>query len=294
VTTAKTLAVRAVFSYFVTLPYPPTDRSRYTQPVSKPREVDFKYLDGNIDVNAAMATFVEAQRKAEQEAVAGNGVNAVREIGYDGKMRNLAYSFEYGPVHFLIFSAEHDFTEGSQQYEFMQKDLKSVDRERTPWVIIAAHRPIYCTSIGCSLYDNHRQYMDTSLRKSVEPLMTKYKVDVGLWGHVHTYERTCAIDNYVCNEDENGSPVNVIIGMAGHVYNRQWAPFAGTVDRQGKVHNLTEVKSDFHHSQPDWAVFRTMTFGYTHFVANATHFDFKFYGNKKMTVHDHFTLVKKH
>ena len=33
------------------------------------------------------------------------------------------YSFDYGPVHFLSYSSEHDFGEGSEQWKFMQGDL---------------------------------------------------------------------------------------------------------------------------------------------------------------------------
>ena len=31
------------------------------------------------------------------------------------------------------------------QLEWLEKDLKTVDRERTPWVALMAHFPIFCT-----------------------------------------------------------------------------------------------------------------------------------------------------
>lgn len=32
-----------------------------------------------------------------------------------------------------------------RQHEFLEKDLKAVDRNKTPWVITLAHRPFYCS-----------------------------------------------------------------------------------------------------------------------------------------------------
>ncbi|XWS07576.1 hypothetical protein CRYUN_Cryun41cG0000700 [Craigia yunnanensis] len=43
------------------------------------------------------------------------------------------YSIEQGSVHFTAISTEHDWTEQSEQYEWMKKDMASVDRSKTPW-----------------------------------------------------------------------------------------------------------------------------------------------------------------
>lgn len=53
------------------------------------------------------------------------------------------YSVNVGLVHFLQISTEQEFWPGSEQYEFIQKDLESVDRSATPWVIAGFHRPLY-------------------------------------------------------------------------------------------------------------------------------------------------------
>jgi len=52
------------------------------------------------------------------------------------------YSFEYGLAHYTVFSTEHDFTKGSRQYAWLEKDLQSVDRSITPWLILVGHRPM--------------------------------------------------------------------------------------------------------------------------------------------------------
>ena len=46
------------------------------------------------------------------------------------------YSFDYGSVHFTVMSSEHNFTAGSPQYEWLEKDLASVNRSVTPWIVV--------------------------------------------------------------------------------------------------------------------------------------------------------------
>ena len=58
------------------------------------------------------------------------------------------YSFEAGSVHFTIMSTEHDFCKGSKQYEWIEADLASVNRSRTPWIVFGGHRPMYIDSTG--------------------------------------------------------------------------------------------------------------------------------------------------
>ena len=62
--------------------------------------------------------------------------------------RNLWYSFNWGPIHFLQMSTEHDFTEGSPQWNFLANDLAKVNRSLTPWVIFTGHRMMYSNDAG--------------------------------------------------------------------------------------------------------------------------------------------------
>ena len=53
------------------------------------------------------------------------------------------YSYDYGMVHMIMMSTEHDFTPGSRQYKWLENDLMKVDRKKTPWVMIGGHRAMY-------------------------------------------------------------------------------------------------------------------------------------------------------
>ena len=57
------------------------------------------------------------------------------------------YSYDYGLVHMIMMSTEHDFSPGSTQYTWLENDLKKVDRKVTPWVFIGGHRAMYCSEI---------------------------------------------------------------------------------------------------------------------------------------------------
>eukprot|EP00026_Physarum_polycephalum_P009974 Phypoly_transcript_10116.p1 GENE.Phypoly_transcript_10116~~Phypoly_transcript_10116.p1 ORF type:complete len:222 (+),score=21.54 Phypoly_transcript_10116:100-666(+) len=49
--------------------------------------------------------------------------------------RNLWYSYDQGPVHFVFMSSEHDFLPNSPQYNWILNDLANVDRAATPWIV---------------------------------------------------------------------------------------------------------------------------------------------------------------
>ncbi|MCI06627.1 bifunctional purple acid phosphatase 26-like, partial [Trifolium medium] len=69
------------------------------------------------------------------------------------------------------------------QFEWLSKELKRVDRKKTPWLIVLMHVPLYNS--------NEANYMEgESMRVVFENWFIKYKVDVIFAGHVHAYERS--------------------------------------------------------------------------------------------------------
>lgn len=69
------------------------------------------------------------------------------------------------------------------QYKWLAEELTRVDREKTPWLIVLMHVPIYNS--------NEAHYMEgESMRVVFESWFIKYKVDVIFAGHVHAYERS--------------------------------------------------------------------------------------------------------
>lgn len=81
----------------------------------------------------------------------------------------------------------------------------------------------------------------------------------------------------------DGAPIHVVIGMAGNVYNQNWQYYLPS-------NPAIAEKSKLHHQQPDWSVFRTMNFGYTHITTTPTTLKLRFLGNHRNLVHDEFEI----
>ncbi|EDO41527.1 predicted protein, partial [Nematostella vectensis] len=117
------------------------------------------------------------------------------------------YSFNYGSMHLIMMSTEHDFTKGSPQYQWLQKDLADIDRSVTPWVVIGGHRPMYTSQQIIGDY-----MISIGMRHYFEDLLLQYKVDMAFWAHYHSYERTCQVNNTIC---QKGAPIHIVVGTAG-------------------------------------------------------------------------------
>lgn len=69
------------------------------------------------------------------------------------------------------------------QWHWLQDELKRVDREKTPWLIVLMHAPLYNS--------NEAHYMEgESMRAVFESWFVHHKVDIVFAGHVHAYERS--------------------------------------------------------------------------------------------------------
>jgi len=171
------------------------------------------------------------------------------------------YSYDFGLVHFIMMSTEHNFEPNSRQYKWLENDLKKIDRKKTPWVIFGGHRAMYASQ------DEHGDYIvATNMQRLFENLLHTYKVDLALWAHYHSYERTCKVYKNKCSED---GITHIVIGTAGR--------------------NLDQEK--FMHK--DWSITRLKEYGYGRVtVFNHTAMQFEFVSNKDKSVHDNFYLLK--
>lgn len=107
----------------------------------------------------------------------------------------------------MFYSTEHDFHPISPQYSWLEQDLRSVNRSRTPWLVVGSHRPMYASET-----DEPYDFIQIMLQYYLEPLFYKYHVDLNLFAHKHSYERTCPMFQKRCVDD---GIIHVLIGMAG-------------------------------------------------------------------------------
>lgn len=152
-----------------------------------------------------------------------------------GGTGNFWYSFDNGMVHFVQLDTETDLGHGfigpdevggsegidvdpvnatmNAQTTWLEADLAAVDRSKTPWVIVAGHRPWYLSHANAS------GTICWTCKDVFEPLLIKYKVDLVLSGHSHVYERQAPLAEG--KVDPNGLedptfPWYITNGAAGH------------------------------------------------------------------------------
>ncbi|KAF4663986.1 hypothetical protein FOL47_005458 [Perkinsus chesapeaki] len=103
----------------------------------------------------------------------------------DGINQDYWFSFNFGLVHYVMLSTEHNYLNGSDQNEWLDKDLSEVDRSKTPWIVVTGHRPMYQS---CSDIRLDGEVAD-ALKQHVGPILEKHGVDLYFAGHLHRYER---------------------------------------------------------------------------------------------------------
>lgn len=77
-----------------------------------------------------------------------------------------------------------DFEPGSEQYQWLENNLKKIDRKTTPWVVAVVHAPWYNSNEA-----HQGEKESVKMKESMETLLYKARVDLVFAGHVHAYER---------------------------------------------------------------------------------------------------------
>ena len=152
---------------------------------------------------------------------------------------NLWYSFDIGPIHFVIYSTEVFFGDDERTVESMITWLKddldkaNLQRSAKPWIIAMGHRPMYC-SVNDQKEDCTKK--NSLVRTYLEELFYAEGVDLVISGHYHYYERTWPVykDHALqYNYKDPLAPVHITIGSLGTVYRAesstnvgdQWSAF---------------------------------------------------------------------
>jgi acid phosphatase type 7 len=153
----------------------------------------------------------------------------------------LWYSYEAGPVHVLSLNSFDLYNPGSDQYNFVVRDLAALNRTRTPWLLVQAHAPWLCSNTA-------HQGDGYLMRDTFDAMLVNASVAAVFSGHVHAAE--------VCSPTSGGAlnPKgywSVVIGDGGN--------------REGLYTKWTDP-------QPDWSAFRESQYGHGMLVVlNATH-----------------------
>ncbi|KAL9660648.1 hypothetical protein QQ045_025465 [Rhodiola kirilowii] len=164
----------------------------------------------------------------------------------------LWYAVKRASAHIIVLSSYSPYVKYTPQYKWLDEEFKRVDREKTPWLIVLMHVPIYNSNEG--------HYMEgESMRAVFEDWFIKHKVDVIFAGHAHAYERSYRISNV---------HYNVTSGFSYPVPDKS-APVYITVGDGG---NQEGLDSGFMEPQPDYSAFREASYGHSTLeIMNRTH-----------------------
>jgi hypothetical protein len=88
------------------------------------------------------------------------------------------YSFDWGPVHMTTINTNKDYRPGSEQHQFLERDLTSTHR---PFKVFFGHHPTYSSGFHGSTL---------AMQRFLQPLFDKNGVKLVFAGHEHDYERT--------------------------------------------------------------------------------------------------------
>lgn len=148
----------------------------------------------------------------------------VPENGYN-EFKHQFYSFDYGPVHFTVLD-----TNGDKELKELQPDLeakqiawleKDLANSQAKWKIVMQHKDIllykFAPESGRAVrWETH--FREQS--KKLIPIYEKYKVDVVLSAHLHTYRRRKPLLNFQPHPE---GITYILTGIAGNVqYAKLW------------------------------------------------------------------------
>ncbi len=138
-------------------------------------------------------------------------------------------------MHVIMMDSEHNMTRGSAQFNWVAADLAGVDHAMTPHVIVTTHRPLFTTEAG-DVND-----VAELMRADLEPLFLAHGVTAVLGGHIHSYERACALigpaAQYACAAEPPAEGISYItVGSAGAtVHNETMVPGYQSILRGWRV-----------------------------------------------------------
>ena len=116
------------------------------------------------------------------------------------------YSFDYENVHFIVLATESGYLDmdtrrAQEQLAFVRADLEEASSDpNTDWIIPFFHQMMYYEDEESSIVEED----DDNLSGIYHPIFEKYGVNLVLFAHSHTYERTYPIK---FNEDDTDNPI---------------------------------------------------------------------------------------
>jgi len=162
-----------------------------------------------------------------------SNVNSRFQMPLYNETQNHYYSWNLNNIHFasinfdLYITNNNDSVFLTEMANWLDNDLQQANLTRNirPWIVVYSHRPLYCSK------KNDEDCETNHIRFAViDDLLYKYRVDLYMSGHVHTYERMFPVyqdvvygfyepNDNVVNHTMMINPeatIHIVQGVAGH------------------------------------------------------------------------------
>ena len=278
---------------------------------------DFAYdlLDNNglvgdqfmmdIEPIAAYTPYMTAVGNHEAGYNYSHYINRFTMPNFPNNNGNMLYSWNIGPAHIISFSSEvyfkpntrivtKDYPPIKSQFNWLVDDLTRANlpnnRKNQPWIITMAHRPLYCSNLGydaCAWEINPMReglLYDSKIRLGLDSLFYNYKVDLELWGHEHTYERSYPLYRHI-PYTSNITNVN----HTSYYYN----PIAPVHIITGACGNKEMTGAPVPFTNNTWSASRSYSYGFSYMeIYNYTHLHISQINGRNGTVIDELWIIK--
>ncbi|SFT39769.1 Purple acid Phosphatase, N-terminal domain [Selenomonas sp. GACV-9] len=124
------------------------------------------------------------------------------------------YSFDYGPVHFMVLNSQWDETEDfkfglkEEQIEWLRKDAQQSTKQ---WKIVLIHKDV----LQYRIHNRpERQEGISDVGEAFMPLFEELGIDIVFSAHLHTYRNRGHIRG---NHHDSKGPLYILTGVAGNV-----------------------------------------------------------------------------
>lgn len=108
------------------------------------------------------------------------------------------YFVERNNTHFIVLDSNYGISKDSEQYRWLEADLKSIS-DKIRFVVVIFHHPPVSTG-------SHRED-EMGLKETILPLFEEYGVDMVFCGHNHCYERSLYNGIYYVVTGGGGAPL---------------------------------------------------------------------------------------
>jgi predicted phosphodiesterase len=142
------------------------------------------------------------------------------------------WSFDYGPVHVVTLDQYADYSPGSTQYQWLERDLQESTK---PWKFVLLHEPGW--SAG------HHQN-NVAVQEYLQPLFEVHDVAMVIAGHNHYYAR-CEVNGvWHLTTGGGGAPLYSPDPSASHVVTASERRHFCTIEIEGDLLTFQAVGED--------------------------------------------------